>query len=180
MLYLIGANHAQQFKSAVAQMFQESESVRTKRADFTAHVTEMIDKLDIEILAEEFSDEAKKKPTPEELEQSSWGTALAQCCWETVLEQFAKAEGLEYRSCDPDSRERGAHGIDDDEKREQFWLARIQDCKNKNVLFVCGDDHFKSFAEKLIAEGFDVKHGPRWNISQDEQRIIDYEVWAAS
>ena len=77
MLYLIGANHAQQFKSAVAQMFQESESVRTKRADFTAHVTEMIDKLDIEILAEEFSDEAKKKPTPEELEQSRWGTALA-------------------------------------------------------------------------------------------------------
>jgi hypothetical protein len=163
MLYLIGVNHVQQHESARHNL---SKLVQDKRAVFKSHVLETIENFEITILTEEFSKDAKKK----------LGVT------ESTLEQVAKAKGIKYRPCDPDSREKEAHGIgiDDDEKREQFWLARIQDCKNKNVLFVCGDDHFKSFAEKLIAEGFDVKHGPRWNISQDEQRIIDYEVWAAS
>jgi len=53
LLYLIGVNHAVQFKSAVAQMFGESESVREKREAFKAHVEKMIHKLNIEILAED-------------------------------------------------------------------------------------------------------------------------------
>src|SRR5215510_10187552 len=61
LVYLIGGNHAVQFKSVVAQMFGESERVRQKRQTFKAHVAEMIDKLDIEILAEEFSEETKRK-----------------------------------------------------------------------------------------------------------------------
>ena len=52
LLYLIGGNHAVQFKSASGG---ESESVQKKREAFTAHVAKMIDKLDIEILAEEFA-----------------------------------------------------------------------------------------------------------------------------
>jgi len=62
LLYLIGVNHAMQFKSAVSQLFSESESVRKKREAFKAHVAEMIDTLDIEVLAEEFSEESKRKP----------------------------------------------------------------------------------------------------------------------
>jgi hypothetical protein len=58
-------------------------------------------------------------------------------------------------------------GSDSDE-REQFWLSRIEDCKNKNVLFVCGDDHFDSFGKKLIEAGFHVENGPKWSISDDE------------
>ena len=59
LLYLIGVNHAVQFKPAMSQMFPngESEVVRKKREAFKAHVAEMIDKLGIEVLAEEFSDE---------------------------------------------------------------------------------------------------------------------------
>jgi len=48
LLYLIGVNHAVQFKSAIAQMFAQPEGVGKKRAEFTAHVAEMIDKLDNE------------------------------------------------------------------------------------------------------------------------------------
>jgi hypothetical protein len=58
-VYLIGVNHAVQFKNA--QLFGESDSVRMKREAFKAHVAEMIDKLDIEILAEEFSGEGKRE-----------------------------------------------------------------------------------------------------------------------
>ena len=190
LLYLIGVNHALQFKGAPAQIFGESESVQKKREAFTAHVAEMIDKLNIEILAEEFSDEAKRfsdeakrksaereTPLDEQSEQGMWETALAQCNRETVLQQLSKTNGIEHRFCDPDSIEKQALGIEvdprketqsDRDKREQVWLSRIADCKRRRVLFVCGDDHYDAFAEKLEAAGFTVERGPRYQISKDE------------
>ena len=101
---------------------------------------------------------------------------------ETTLEHIARHKRIEHRFCDPTVAERKENEIEqsDSEKREQFWLSRIQDYKNKNVLFVCGDDHFQSFGEKLTAAGFDVKHGPRWDINEDEWSIIVHEIWAAS
>jgi hypothetical protein len=162
MLYLIGVNHIVQFDPAP----DLSKTVREKRASFKAHVSEIIEKLDISILAEEFSDEAKKK----------WGAS------ESTLEQLGKAKRIEHRFCDATISERKENEIEesDSDKREQFWLSRIQDCKNSNVLFVCGDDHCESFGKKLPAAGCDVKHGPRWCISKDEWNIIAKERWAAS
>src|SRR4029077_1656638 len=95
LLYLIGANHAMQFESAVAQIFRQPEGVGKKRAEFTAHVAEIIDKLDIEMLAEEFSEEAKHKPAEreaaldEQSQRARWEAGLAQCNYETVLEQLS-------------------------------------------------------------------------------------------
>jgi hypothetical protein len=92
-IYLIGVNHAMQFKSAEAQAFGESESVWEKREAFKAHAAEMIDKLDIEILAEEFSQKGKRQPDEREAEAfrkkftAELGTAPASLNWETVLEQ---------------------------------------------------------------------------------------------
>jgi hypothetical protein len=176
LLYLIGVNHAVQFKSAIAQMFGESESVRKKREAFKAHVAEMIDKLDIEILAEEYSEEGKRKPAEKETavdeqsERASFETAVAQCNYETVLEQFSKAKGIKHRFCDPDSKERNALGIDESDwgKREQVWLSRIADCKRRRVLFVCGDNHFDAFAQLLESNGFNVQRGAHYDISDEE------------
>jgi hypothetical protein len=188
LLYLIGGNHAVQFKSAIAQMFQESESVRTKREAFKAHVAEMNDKLHIEILAEEFSDEAKKEPEVMEAvkafvektepeQQFSWETAREQFNWETVLEQISKAKGIVHRFCDPESKEKQALGIEvdpkkevqsDRDKREQVWLSRIADCKHRRVLFVCGDNHYDAFARLLATNGFNVRRGAHYEISDEE------------
>jgi hypothetical protein len=184
LLYLIGVNHAQQFKAATAQLFRESERVHEKREAFKAHVAEMIDKLHIEILAEEFSDEGKYKPQERETDQQTdqqfeqaIEAALAQCNWETVLEQLSKAKGIEHRFCDPDSKEKQALGIEvdprketdsDRDKREQFWLSKIADCKRRRVLFVCGDDHYDAFAQKVAVAGFTVHYGPRYHISKEE------------
>jgi hypothetical protein len=181
LLYLIGGNHAVQFKSAVSQMFGESESVWKKREAFKAHVAEMIDKLDIEILAEEFSQEAKGQPDEAEAEAFrenhpvELGTALEQLSWETVLEQFSKAKGIkQHRFCDPDSKERKALGIEEPDsergraQREQVWLSRIADCKHRRVLFVCGDTHYDGFAQLLATNGFNVRRGPHYKISNEE------------
>jgi hypothetical protein len=170
LLYLIGVNHAVQFKSVIAQMFRETESIQKKREAFKAHVAEMIDKLDIEILAEEFSDEAKGKS---DVQEEFGETALEQFSWETVLEQFSKAKSIEYRPCDPESKEKKALGIEvnptketelDWRKREQVWLSRIADCKGRRVLFVCGEKHFKAFAQLLESNGFNVRRGEHYDV----------------
>ncbi len=183
LLYLIGVNHAMQFKSAVSQLFSESESVRKKREAFKAHVAEMIDTLDIEVLAEEFSEESKRKPQARETavddqsEHARFETAVAQCNYETVLEQFSKAKGIEHRFCDPDTKEPEVLGIEVDpkketksdwRKREQVWLSRIADCKLRRVLFVCGDNHYDAFAQLLESNGFNVQRGAHYDISDEE------------
>ena len=140
MIHLIGVNHLVQY-----------DHDHPATAEFKAHVLEVIDALDISIVAEEFSDEAKK----------------LRDLRESVLELVAKAKGIEHRFCDPTSIEKKEHGIEksDLDKRRQFWLSRIQDCKNRNVLFVCGDDHFEAFTAMLNADGFDVKQGRRYALS---------------
>jgi hypothetical protein len=180
LLYLIDVNHAVQFKSAVAQAFGESERVREKREAFRAHVAEMIDKLGIEILSEEFSEEGKGQPDEQEVEAFKknypveLATALEGFSWEAVLEQLRKAKGIKHRFCDPDSKERKARGIEDPDsergraQREQVWLSRIADCKDKRVLFVCGDDHYDAFAQLLATNGFNVRRGPHYDISNEE------------
>ena len=186
LLYLIGVNHAMQFKAASSQMFGESESVHKKREAFKAHVAEMIDTLDIEILAEEFSDEGKKESEAREFakdfakalhEPFDWETARQQFDWETELQKFNKAKGIEHRFCDPDSSERKTLGIEvdpkkqtesDRRKREQVWLSRIADCKRRRVLFVCGDNHYDTFAKLLESNGFNVQRGAHYDISDEE------------
>jgi hypothetical protein len=176
LLYLIGVNHAVQFKSAISQLFSESESVQKKREAFKAHVAEMIDELGIEVLAEEFSEEGKRKPQERETalddqsERARFETALVQCDYETVLEQLREGKGIEHRFCDPDTKEREALGIEESDwdKREQVWLSRIADCKHRRVLFVCGDDHYDTFAQLLETNGFNVRRGARYDISDEE------------
>lgn len=183
LLYLIGGDHAVQFKSAVAQMSTESESVHKKREAFKAHVAEMIDMLGIEILAEEFSQEAKRQPDAREAEAlkenlpAELGAALEQLNWETVLEQLRKAKDINHRFCDPTSSEKQALGIEvdpqketesDREKRRRFWLSRIADCKGRRLLFVCGDNHYDAFAQLLESNGFNVRRGPHYPISDEE------------
>jgi tetratricopeptide (TPR) repeat protein len=188
LLYLTGIDHTVQFQSAIAQLFDEPEERQTKREAFKAHVAEMIDTLGIEILAEEFSEEGKRKPQEKEtaLDDQSmrarFETAVAQCNYETVLEQFSKAKGIEHRFCDPDTKEREALGIEVDpkketesdwRKRERVWLSRIADCKGRRVLFVCGDKHYDDSAQLLEDNGFNVRRGRRYLISDAE--FLDLE-----
>jgi len=183
LVYLIGVNHAMQFKSAWSQIIGESESVQKKREAFKALVAEMIDKLGIEVLAEEFSEESKRKPQEretaldEQSERARFETALAQCNYATTLEQLAEAKGIEHRFCDPNSIEKQALGIEVDprketesdwRKREQVWLSRIADCKLRRVLFVCGDNHYDSFAQLMESNGFNVQRGAHYDISNEE------------
>ena len=181
LVYLIGVDHAMQFKHPWSQMVGgEPEGVGKKREEFKAYVAEMIDKLGIEILAEEFStrqayaegEVAFRRKVAAELEE----TAPEPLIWKTVLEQLGEDKGIAHRFCDPDAKEREALGIEVDSKkatesdwrkREQFWLSKIENCKHKRVLFVCGDNHYDTFAQLLESSGFNVQHGRRYDISDE-------------
>jgi hypothetical protein len=121
-----------------------------ERAAFEAHVAELIMTNDFALLAEEFSNEGRRK---------SHASA-------TILQHFAKGKGIDHLFCDPDSGERQERGIGnlDYDKRKRVWLERIKGYKDRKILFVCGDDHFDSFAAKLIAAGFNVQCGRRGRI----------------
>jgi hypothetical protein len=137
MVHLIGvANHIIQHDAHTTVQL-----VLDERVAFATHVAELIATNDFALLAEEFSNEARRK-------------AHASA---TTLQRFAKEKGIEHRFCDPNSIERNEQGIDNDNKRERFWLDQIKGCKDCNILFVCGDKHFDSFAAKLIGAGFDVQ-----------------------
>ena len=84
--------------------------VLAKREAFKAHVAEMIDKLQIEVLAEEFSEEGKGEPEGRETavddqsERAKFETAVARCNYETVLEQFVRLKALSTVFVTPTTR----------------------------------------------------------------------------
>jgi hypothetical protein len=150
MVHLIGVgNHLFQHDAGTPVQLASPE-----REKFKKHVSVLIDKYDFALLAEEFSDEARR---------------IAEAS-ATMLQQFAKETGIEHRFCDPNSSEREERGIDDDDKRERYWIEQIKDYKDREVLFVCAYDHFDSFAEKLTAAGFAVQPGHKM------QRISDHDL----
>jgi hypothetical protein len=144
ILYLVGVNHVVQFGEP--SRATNSKIVREKRTSFRAHVSEMIERLNITVLAEEFNAEAKEK----------WGVS------ETTLETLSRNKPIEqHRFCSPGGP-------------EDVWLSEIGDCKDKNLLFVCGNDHLETFRKMLGTAGFNVEVGPNsWNISSAEFHFSD-------
>src|SRR5215469_336191 len=149
MIHLLGVgNHLVQHDADT-----QVQLVLDERAAFDAHVAELIMTNDFALLAEEFSDEALSN-------ERRRAHASA-----TILQRYAKDKGIDHRFCDPNTEERNARGIGDDwDKRERFWLDQISGYKDRNVLFVCADDHYERFAAKLIAAGFDVQQGRRGKV----------------
>jgi hypothetical protein len=153
MVHLIGVgNHLFQHDADTSVQLALDE-----REKFKKHVSVLIDKYDFALLAEEFSDEARR---------------MAQAS-ATMLQQFAKETGIKHRFCDPNSRERKEHGIGklDHDKRERYWIEQIKDYKDRKMLFVCAYSHFDSFAEKLTAAGFTVQRERKMQHFSDRDLI---------
>jgi len=107
MVYLIGVNHIVQHERSSVKV------VRDERLLFALHVTSVVRKLKVSLIAEEWSEEAGR------LQNST----------ESVLQRVAKGLAIGHRFCDPTTQERTKGNITDLKSREQFWLSRILDCK---------------------------------------------------
>jgi hypothetical protein len=168
MVYVIGVDHLVQYDGPVP------ESIRI---EFRSYIIEECREYSIDIIAEEFSEEA--------LRDIYHATA------ETALEA-SRILGIEHRYCDPEEKELMALGIPyfgelldkakselnaplsylmDGEirkkveeyaaamaktywrKREEFWYERLRDVCDMNVLFICGHEHGERFISVLDAHG---------------------------
>jgi len=142
IVYLVGVDHR-------LQWIPDSEGFEWEKviSGFTTFVYEKCDLLEIDLIAEEFSEYLV------ELNHAQDATAR----------RAAREMGIPHLFCDPDPRERQEFGVENDDDREREWLRRIIDSGKSRILFVCGDDHLKSFQALLIGAGHNgVIVGSNW------------------
>ena len=157
-LYIVGTHHKHQFGQCSAF------GPREQACDaFAAYLKRQCLSLGINALAEEMCSDARQKW---QIEQ-------------TVPQSLAQDLGIIHADCDPNEEERNALGIRHEglvkmtglmqeesevtiqrnirveyDKREQEWIRRIGQLPHDRVLFVCGTDHSRSFAEKTKGCGW--------------------------
>lgn len=135
MLYLIGLNHLIQYTDIYSD-----NNRREKIQEFAQFLRQVAHKYNIELFVEEFSEEA--------LAESNATTC--------TIRDVAHSLNIEHRFCDPDTYERQIYGISgtDFNKRIRFWLARISDSFDRNILLACGDGHIDDLKTQLENKGF--------------------------
>jgi len=125
MIYLLGIDHQVQHQK------QTRDSVV-----FAFYLSEKIKELNIKLIGEEWFQDLLKEN----------GVAT------TATQDVAQRNQVEHRFCDPNRNERSVIGWrskSDDSVREKFWLEKIKDVTDQNVIFVCGADHLSSFSKLL-------------------------------
>lgn len=130
MIYLLGIDHQVQHQK------QTEISM-----DFAYYLSKKIMELDIRFIGEEWFEDLLKE------------NAIAT----TVTQDVAHQYNIKHRFCDPNRNERRSinwFSKNDDNVREKFWLEKIKDETNKNMVFICGTGHLESFSKLLESSNF--------------------------
>ena len=133
-VFLVGVNHRIQYLRD-SEGPQCTEEVR----GFEQYLAQQCQTHQIQLLAEEFSDEA----------------CILNEVRESTVERVAATRGIRHRFCDPGSEQRNVLNIppNDVQRREEFWLDCLLDAQKTPILFVCGDKHVDSFRGLLQQSG---------------------------
>lgn len=157
-LFIVGTHHKHQFSHCTAFAPEEQACEA-----FAEYLKRQCHALGVKTLAEEMSSDARQK----------WQIK------KTVPESVASELSINHADCDPTDHERAALGIQNEgrvkmnglmyeqseetvqkniraeyDKREQEWIRRLDQVQHEPVLFVCGADHSRSFAEKTGQRGW--------------------------
>jgi hypothetical protein len=133
MIYLLGVDHQVQHARQISL---------AKR--FASYLSDNIEKLNIKFVGEEWSEDASKISNVKT----------------TVPQDIAFKYNVQHRFCDPNEIDRkkiGWKSKQDDRLREMFWLDKIKDKRNKEIIFICGVNHLESFSTLLNKDRFMVK-----------------------
>ncbi len=157
--FIIGVNHRIQYTKTNYKLEWKNEI-----CSFSDYLAEKATLLNVDLIAEEFNDEAIHKND-------------ASTC---TVRDTAKRISRKHLFLDPDSRERPASFTSKEEKmeyREDEWLRRIKIIDSSVFIIVCGDAHVDSFAAKLDKAGYDVEILSRnqWGIKLDSE-ITSHEA----
>ncbi|MBN2402765.1 MAG: hypothetical protein JXN64_10235 [Spirochaetes bacterium] len=169
MTYIIGVDHLIQYNNGIVP-----EEIFREFAEFLKEKSRM---LNINLIAEEFSEEALYD---------------VYCATTATVKKAAGELGIEHRFCDVEDGDRKKLGIpyyadirDSIKKkynitdkiipdhvlgkkieketsdfsktfwglREEFWFNKISDSLDKNILFICGHEHVERFAGLITQKG---------------------------
>lgn len=148
MVYIIGVGHS-------VQCDKELSFSITK--EFIYDLKQLAVSSGIKLIAEEFSLEAlSKQPLP----LSS-----------TITEDIADGLGINHKYCDPDSKEReiiGWYSASDDMLRLKNWLEKIINNLSDPIVFICGNQHVKDFANIIEDKGYDISICPKVYMSKKD------------
>ena len=160
VLYLVGTYHSNQPLGCTEGMYLE----------FKEYLPNLCDIESIDLLAEEFSEEAL----------GLWKATT------TVAQQLATERQITHIFCDPNTDQRRELGIPNDEElksklgygsilnlsqlkqisieelsfwsiREEYWLNRVLEITANKCLFVLGSGHVDSFSMLLTNRGFSIE-----------------------
>lgn len=155
MIYIIGVNHELQYLDPSTGLFVKA-------------LREWSASCKVSLIAEELNQEAIDK------EGKTRNQTLESTC-----RHVASSLGLEHRFCDPDNSERASLGIRSGRQirrdlgvrageneelvemefrkdwpiREAFWLDRISDKIDEDLLFICGSSHVDNFVALVESKG---------------------------
>jgi len=127
MVYLVGVDHIIQHEGFMFQ--QKKECI----ARFKDYLRAEARRRGVTLLAEEFSESLL------DMNQTKI----------SAVRDVANELQIEHRFCDPTSQERETEEIISDDQREFYWLEKIRDAIERNIMFVCGDSHIDTFSVKL-------------------------------
>jgi hypothetical protein len=168
MIHIVGIDHMVQYNGPVPEYIRD---------DFRSFIVRVCRENQIDVIAEEFSEEALR-----EVYQAGSETAL----------EAAQLLGIAHRYCDPGSKELAELGIPyfadliEEAKRkynapasymmdrefrekitayaayrarsywpirEKYWCDRLGDLLKLNILFICGHEHAERFKSFLLDRG---------------------------
>ena len=132
-IFLVGVDHRIQYTNASC-----GPDWRARIRAFENYLVSQASELSADFLAEEFS---------EELVAINNATAC------TVRDAAARAKRA-HCFCEAPSSERAQTGAALVEARENYWLERIRGTGANRIVFVCGNDHLSSFANRLQTAGY--------------------------
>lgn len=137
-IFLVGVDHKIQYTNA-----HDGPEWKGDICHFEDYLVNQGQNLAIDLLAEEFSEEAVHINN-------------ATGC---TVRDAARRLNKHHIFCDPDTQQRKEKGIakGDHDRREMFWLEQLNGTTGQRVLFICGDDHVDSFSPKLQAAGFEAQ-----------------------
>jgi hypothetical protein len=156
VIHIVGINH--ELQHTAPPWRAALEEVQRARREFQTYLCTLAGRLKPQVIAEEFSQQA--------LDNLSKAHNLSVV---STVKAVADTLGVEHRFCDPDDAERLRLGLPDpyldhygesekprfDRIRECYWLSRLVEVSNRDVLFVCGAEHVQSFCELVKGTSID-------------------------
>jgi hypothetical protein len=170
VIHLIGVNHRVQWERLPSRNCYVPIQVRKEQARYSALIEDFLRKFDSRVVAEEYTaaklEESKSRSILFEIKSAyeiSNGVKIEHifaepCTAEKEARGYKEPEAIEillkrHNGRDPTSEEIMAHVIAHQHPiREGFWLDRIRNNLNSDILFVCGDIHLATFPILLQRE----------------------------